>query len=91
MTYKEKLSELQKESLFTQKHFLAINNEIRYIASKKDTLPEELLFQRDKLYHQFNKILKAKRRIVNYATDKNLQMDSNLKEGITKGNKKPGD
>ena len=84
MTYKEKLIELNKESLFAQKHFLVVNQEIRSMAAKMEPFPEELLYQRDKLYHQYNKILKTHRRVINYANDKKLRPDSELKDKYNK-------
>lgn len=82
MTFQEKLDEMHQESLSTQKEFLIVIQEIRSLALKGHALPEELIFRRDKLYNQFNKILKVHRRLINYTVEKNIQRESEYTEGI---------
>jgi hypothetical protein len=82
MTFKEKLNALHEESLSTQKEFLLVIQEIRGIAAKGEALPEELLFRRDKLYHQFNRVLKLHRRLVNYTTTNSILLDDEYTEDI---------
>ena len=66
MNYREKLNEMRDESLSTQKAFLVVIAEIRFIATKGEALPEELIYRREQLYAQFNKLIKLHRRISNY-------------------------
>lgn len=82
MTFKEKLKELHEDSLNTQKEFLVVVQQIRAIATKGDALPEELIFKRETLYTRFDKVLKLHRRIMNYATRNNIDLDNEYTEGI---------
>ena len=82
MTFNDKLNELHKESLNTQKEFLLVIQEIRVFALKGDALPEELIFRRESLYTQFNKVLKLHRRLINYCEEKNIARDKEYTEGI---------
>jgi hypothetical protein len=82
MTFQEKLNEMHEESLSTQKEFLLVIKEIRAIAVKGNALPEELIFRRDKLYNQFNKILKNHRRLINYVEANHIRRESEYPEGI---------
>jgi len=82
MTFQEKLTELHNESLSTQKEFLLVIQEIRTFAVKGNALPEELIFRRETLYQQFNKILKIHRRLINYTAENNIPRDSEYTEGM---------
>ncbi|WP_317898860.1 hypothetical protein [Aurantibacillus circumpalustris] len=80
MTFGEKLKEMREESLHLQREFLVVIGEIRVIATQGDALPEELLFRRDKLYNQFNKILKAHRNLTNYVTENSVDLSNEFSE-----------
>lgn len=82
MTFKEKLKELHEDSLNTQKQFLVVVQEIRFLATKGEALPEELIFNRETLYTRFNKTLKLHRRMMDYAVRNNLDLDSDYAEGM---------
>ena len=74
MTYGEKLKEMREESLRLQRDFLVVIGEIRALATKGDALTEELLFRRDNLYNQFNRILKAHRKLTNYINENAIHL-----------------
>jgi hypothetical protein len=80
MTFREKLSELHQQSLTDQQEFLKVIEEIRACATKGEPLAEELLYRRDKLYNQFNKVLKLHRRLINYTEENNVSLDSEYSE-----------
>jgi hypothetical protein len=75
MTFREKLNSMRDESLSSQKEFLLVIQEIRGLAAKGEALPEELLFKRDQIYHQFNKILKLHHRLSSYVVEKAIDLD----------------
>lgn len=76
MTFKEKLRELNDESLLTQKEFLAVVKEIRAMAKKGDALPEELIFRKDELYYRFEEVLELSSRLTMYVIKNNIDMDN---------------
>jgi hypothetical protein len=80
MTYREKLSELHAIALKGQAEFLKIIEDIRNQTAKSDPLEEELLFKRDKIYHEFNKALKEHRRLLNYIESNGISMDTEYQE-----------
>lgn len=80
MTFGEKLRELHDESIRLQKEFLVVVVEIRALATKKEALTEELIFKRDTLYNQFNKILKTHRRLHNYVTEHAVDLSKGYHE-----------
>jgi len=82
MTFHDKINELHKESLDTQKEFLLVIQEIRVFALKGDALPEELIFRRESLYTRFNKVLKIHRRLVNYVDERKISREDEYTEGI---------
>jgi len=82
MTFHEKLNELHGESLSTQKEFLLVIQEIRVFAVKGDAIPEELIFRREKLYTQFNNVLKTHRRLINYVEEHAISRSTEYNEGI---------
>ena len=80
MTYGEKLKEMREESLRLQRDFLVVIGEIRALATKGDALTEELLFRRDNLYNQFNRILKAHRKLTNYINENAIHLTDEYSE-----------
>jgi hypothetical protein len=80
MTFGEKLKEMREDSLRFQREFLVVIVEIRELATKGHALTEELIFRRDKLYHQFNKILKDHRKLTNYVTENAVDLSKEYVE-----------
>jgi hypothetical protein len=81
MTYKEKLEELRTQSRTDQKEFLQIIEEIRKITLTGEPVEEQLLFQRDHLYQQFNTALKEHRRLLNFIENSQVDLDADY-EGM---------
>ncbi len=65
---------MRDESLSTQKAFLVVISEIRFIASKGEALPEGLIYRREQLYAQFNKLIKLHRHIRNHGNQHAIRM-----------------
>ena len=80
MTFGDKLKEMREESLHLQREFLIVIGEIRVLATKGDALTEELIFRRDKLYNQFNKILKGHHKLTNYVTENAIHLGDEYTE-----------
>ena len=80
MTFGDKLKEMREESLHLQREFLVVIGEIRVLATKGDALTEELIFRRDKLYNQFNKILKGHHKLTNYVTENAIHLGDEYTE-----------
>lgn len=74
MTFDDKLKEMKSESLTLQRDFLIVVQEIRAIVIKEGALTEDLILRRDELYHKFDKVLKAHRKLFNYTLDHRLDL-----------------
>ena len=75
MTYQQKLHEMKSESLTLQRDFLIVVQEIRALAIKGEALTEEVLVKRDDIYHKFNRILKVHRKLINYTSDHQIDLN----------------
>lgn len=80
MTFYEKLKDMKSESLTLQRDFLIVVQEIRGLASKGEALTEELLYRRDDIYHKFDKILKMHRKLINYTSAQQIDLNNEFSE-----------
>jgi hypothetical protein len=80
MTFKQKLGEMYQESLFIQRQFLKVMEDMRKLTDKGEPVPEEMIYHRDQHYKQFNVLLKKHHRIRMYTVNNNIDLSTEFDE-----------